>query len=107
LNNCDIDITLVSEKTADNQLAIHLHSTLPLQGAKIAFTDNEGQPFPENMTAMNNEQTEWQVSISNPINDDTRLHIALAVDDTIYYGESGTVFTNYATGFSRENISER
>ncbi len=107
LNNGDIEITLVSNKSVDNQLAIHLHSSLPLQGAKIAFTDNNAQPFPETMISMNNEQTEWQISIADTIKDNTLLHIALAVNDTFYYGESGTVFTHYATGFSRENITQQ
>ncbi|MFT5117744.1 MAG: hypothetical protein ACI9NY_001277 [Kiritimatiellia bacterium] len=38
------------------------------------------------------------------MSDSSRLQIALAVNQSLYYGETVTTFTSYKTGFSQKNI---
>ena len=59
------------------------------------------------MTASDNSQTQWQVTLPNRLSDTSRLQLVLSVNQSLYFGETTTVFTTYKTGFSQENIQEK
>jgi hypothetical protein len=102
--NGDVDITLVAEKVGTTQLALTLTSTLPIQGAKIALANDASSPAPEAMIAIDQSQEQWTVTLPNIITETSRLHIALAVNDSIYFGETETIFTTYKTGFPQKDM---
>jgi hypothetical protein len=106
-NNGDISVTLIAEKTNANDLNIQLESDYPIQGARIALSNDTITASPEAMTASDNSQTQWQVTLPNRLSDTSRLQLVLSVNQSLYFGETTTVFTTYKTGFSQENIQEK
>ncbi|MFT5117155.1 MAG: hypothetical protein ACI9NY_000683 [Kiritimatiellia bacterium] len=102
--NGDIEINLVTEKISDNQIELQLRANRPINGAKIALVNEDNFPLPQTMTPLDNSNTHWQITLANSISDSSRLQIALAVNQSLYYGETVTTFTSYKTGFSQKNI---
>jgi hypothetical protein len=98
----EVSISLSGNKTNGNnqQWTLVLDSQLPLQGAKVALIDtSSAAASPQGMSAQNNEMTQWQTNMDHQFTEDSTLQLAIAIDDTFYYGETSTLFTHYAVGF--------
>ncbi len=102
--NGDISIDLETEVIGATAININLQSSIALQGAKMALVHSEDQSSPSNMKAINNSQTEWQLSLNTAELDNAKLQLALSINDTFYYGQTETTFMVYQTGFPRSNI---
>jgi len=99
LENGDISVTITMANTQDmvDLLVTANHS---LQNIQVALAESEQSPAPTNMQTQNDEQTQWQLRLPGNASEKSRLQIALAVDNTVYFGETGTTFSQYQTGFT-------
>lgn len=102
--NGDIEIELISDESDPSLVSFTLNSDLPLQGVKLALTENTKQASPIEMQTANYQQTEWQVSLDNNTTDTTRLLLVVALNDSLYFGETEATFIHYETSFPRDNI---
>ncbi len=106
LNNGDVDITLIAQEIDTSTLKLSLTSNHPIQGAKVALTNEDNVALPETMQAIDQSQVNWQVTLPNKLNTTSRLQIALALEDSVYFGETTTIFTSYKTIFPQDNIAK-
>ncbi len=104
LQNGDIKVSITAEIIGATAANILLESNIALQGAKIALAQEGKNSTPLNMTSQHNESTQWVVSVTPDLLDNTQLQLALSINDTVYFGEVSTVFANYKTGFSQKNF---
>jgi hypothetical protein len=102
--NGDITIDIKTKKTDDNVLSLTLTSNLAIQGAKVAIASDNTSPAPQDMRTTDRSRENWHITLANTLNDSSRLQIALMINDSLYYGETGTRFTTYKTGFSQDAI---
>ncbi len=104
LKNGDIEIELTSELGNNENINFQIHSDLPLHGAKIALTSTGSEQLPQQMQAIDTDQTQWQTTLKNRDIDNAKLLVVISVDDVLYYGETETTFTTYKTSFSQANM---
>lgn len=104
LRNGDIEVELVSDESDASKISLTLSSELPLQGVKLAITEDPKQAEPQAMQAANSQQTQWQLDLDNTNKKESRLLVVVAVNDSLYYAETETTFIHYETSFPRGNI---
>lgn len=110
--NGDIEVSVVVSSNNDNDIgvaekqvwAVTLDANVPLRGAKIAFINDTAAPegtsnTPHDMFSLNPALTQWQANISDTHIEGSQLQLAIAINNTYYYGESDTQFIHYAVGF--------
>jgi hypothetical protein len=51
------------------------------------------------MSSQNNDMTLWQTNIDYQLTENSRLQLAIDINDSYYYGETSTLFTHYEEGF--------
>jgi len=104
--NGEVSISLFSEPTGSNSINITLVSDLPLQGIKMGLsTPTEAFP-PKDMLKTKDGNKEWLTEVNLHHLENARLQLAISVNNTLYYGETETIFTTYQTGFTQDNISK-
>ena len=98
----EVSISISDAKTnsENKQWILALDSQLPLQGAKVALIKtNSTAASPQGMSSQNNDMTLWQTNIDHQLTENSRLQLAIAINDSYYYGETSTLFTHYEVGF--------
>ena len=105
LENGDISISLTPSLVGTTTIKFQLLSQQPLQGVKIGFA-GAGESSPVSMQSNNDEQTEWLIHVKQSDVSNSQLMLALSMNDTVYYGQTGTDFIRYNTGFSQNNINQ-
>jgi hypothetical protein len=102
--NGDIEITLSAKQSDNDSMIIQLSSELPLTGAKIALATNSDDLPPHNMQPSGENKSQWETTLQNRDIENARLLLVVSVNDSLYYGETETSFTDYKTGFSNANM---
>lgn len=100
LKNGDVSLTISLTEAQTEGVTLAVTSNQAIQNIHVALAGDNASPPPEPMKAINEEYTEWEVNLDESVSDTSRLHIALAVNDSIYFGETGTEFSEYKTGFT-------
>ena len=97
----------MASKIDSARFEVALTSSHPIEGAKIALANVGSPSTPETMTSVDQSQVSWQVTLPNNLNNSSSLQIVLALEGSVYFGETPTIFTRYKTGFPQDNISVR
>lgn len=100
LKNGDISITITLEPSNNNRIDFAVSANQSVQNIHIALADEAKPSSPASMRVTNAEQTEWELSLPGKLSESSRLQIALAVNETMYFGETGTDFSEYQTGYT-------
>ena len=70
----------------------------------IALANTNEQLPPKEMQATNEDQTIWTATLHSRNIENAKLLVIVLIDDTLYYGETETAFTQYKTSFSTKNM---
>ncbi|MCK6265287.1 hypothetical protein KP803_18640 [Vibrio sp. ZSDE26] len=98
MENGEFKIQFRSESVTDTQLFLSLSSKLPLQGIKLSLVDDQDAAgTPVNMQPLDDSELNWNVELPAPASDESWLRVAIQSNDTLYYGDTQTVFVNYET----------
>jgi len=100
LENGDISVTITMESNSQDMVDLAVTANHSLQNIQVALAESSQSPAPTAMQTQNDEQTQWQLRLPGNASEDSRLQIALAIDNTMYFGETGTTFSQYETGFN-------
>ncbi len=113
----EVSVTISDTKSSDKnqQWTLALDSKLPLQGSKIALANTPTNPsavspqdmLPQGMSPQSNDMTKWQTNIDHTLPKESWLQLAIAINDTYYYGETATLFTHYEVGFPQPKTNNR
>lgn len=103
--NGDISIHIETTQVDNSELSFSLESNQPIQGSRLALANDAVKTSPISMTATDDTQVNWNITLPNTLSETSRLQLALKIKGSIYFGETGTVFTTYKTSFSQENIN--
>ena len=100
LKNGDIEIKVTTDKLESNQLQFSVNSELPMSGVKLGFTQEGEVPsiMPE-MKPVDNNLMAWQALVNKQAIQDLAMQIVVKIDDTIYYGQTGTLFIQKKTAY--------
>jgi hypothetical protein len=80
-----------------------MRSKLPLQGIKLSLVDNpEDEGTPLDMQVIDSENLNWTIALPAPASDESWLRVAIQANDTLYYGDTQTVFVKYETLLNKE-----
>ena len=106
LENGDIRLHILN---IDNNI-IEVNTELPVEGIKLGVANQPSSPLnivPQDMQTVGNTSQQWQLNLPLPTNtpDNGQLYLALSVNQTVYFAEVSTIFMNYETGFSQQNIN--
>lgn len=106
LKNGDIKLTLQASKRDNGATRYVMTSTLPVQGAMITLSRAEESPHPVTMVPVDGEIPGWRADLAPVTADDAILRLAVNIDDSIYFAETGILFVDYETVFSQDNFSQ-
>lgn len=103
LKNADFEVDISAKHLDEDYLNLSLKSIFPLDGVKLALVDNpEQQLEPREMTMQNNDPKDWQITLSQPKSENSRIRLVMASKGTIYYGDVSTAFIDYQTSFEKD-----
>ncbi|MGF1698436.1 hypothetical protein L4D20_23005 [Vibrio kyushuensis] len=98
MENGEFKIQFRSESVTDEQLYLSLTSKLPLQGIKLSLVDSlEATGDPIAMQSVDETNQKWHISLPAPTSDENWLRVAAQASDTLYYGDTQTIFVTYET----------
>ncbi|PMJ90428.1 hypothetical protein [Vibrio sp. 10N.261.55.A7] len=98
MQNGEFKVQFRSESITDTQLHLSLTSKLPLQGIKLSLVDNiEETGTPVSMQPLDDSELNWSIHLPAPNSDESWLRVAIQSEDTLYYGDTQTVFVTYET----------
>ena len=100
LKNGDVSVTITLVANATDTVDLSVTANQAIQTIHIALAEESQPSSPTSMDMVNTEQTQWQLSLPGQVSENSRLQIALAVEDTMYFGETSTAFSEYQTGFT-------
>lgn len=104
MENGDFKIQFRSDALTTEQLALSLKAVIPLQGIKVSLVDHEqDQGSPIAMTATDSSAQQWQVELPAPQSQESWLRVAVQANDSVYYGDTQTVFVVYETLLDQED----
>lgn len=97
LKNGNFELSMTTRVVADNQREITLISSHPLSGIKFAIyksspeaIDRESNPV--DMQPLDTSQLKWGLTIAEPRSELTRFRLAVKANESMYFGEVGTIF---------------
>ncbi|WGW00097.1 hypothetical protein QF117_19780 [Vibrio sp. YMD68] len=98
MENGEFKIKFRSENLTDDQLFLSLSSKLPLEGIKVSLAENlEDTGTPVSMVRIDETNLNWKVTLPAPSSEENWLRVAAQVNDTLYYGDTQTIFVTYET----------
>lgn len=110
LKNGDIEVQIIAQRVAANEVVLTMSSELPIQQAIISYVDGDFTSEPVQMPSLVNgssaETSDRQMKLRLDDPEKSVLRLALSIADAMYYVETTAVFVDYKTSFSRDNFSE-
>lgn len=102
LKNGNFEVEIMASRINTNQVILELTSTHTLNKVLLAV-DQLGQNSeqPSSMQANDPERRIWTIALPQ-LSQNDRLQLAIAAQDSFYYGDSSTEFIEYHTGFSKD-----
>ena len=98
MQNGEFKIQFRSESVTDEQLYLSLTSKLPLQGIKLSLVEDlEATGTPVSMEQIDDSNLNWKINLPAPTSEDNWLRVAAQASDTLYYGDTQTIFVTYET----------
>ncbi len=102
LTNGDFEVRITLDQE-DNQLLLTLESVFPLEGGKVSLSAaDEENPLPSALYAVDEQQRRWQTTFFQPYTGVEMMHIVLAADGSLYYGETVAAFAEYETSYGED-----
>jgi hypothetical protein len=103
IKNGDVKIDLEVHAEQEGNMLLSLHSELPLDVVRVALSDSaHPEEQPTAMTETNAQRTHWQTNLPASALEDSRLRIAIAVNESFYFAEVSTRFIEYRTLFNKD-----
>ena len=73
--NGDINIHIETTQVSNSELSFSLASNQPIQGARVALASDTVKPTPISMTAADDTQVNWTITLPNTIDETSRLQL--------------------------------
>lgn len=108
LENGNFKVLLRATYLVDGGLVLSIESAFPLQGGGIALVENSdevGEPVV--LQTEDKEKLNWSVTLPKPQSKDSLIQVALAADDSLYYAQTGLLFSHYQTKFGEDFRAEQ
>lgn len=107
LKNGDFKVILRVTYLVDGGLLLSLESAFPLQGGRIALVENINEVGePAALRTKDKEKLNWSVTLPKPQSEDSLIQLAIAANDSLYYAQTGLVFSHYQTKFGEDFRAE-
>ena len=105
MKNGDIKLELVASDNGDGAMRYVLSSQMAISGAMITVSRPDEKPSPVTMVPVDASATGWRADLAVIDSADAVLRLAVNIDESIYYAETGTTFIEYQTTFPRDNFN--
>jgi hypothetical protein len=103
MENGNFKVTITGEAHADGRLLLNLKSVFPLEQANISVVNDPTDPgSPIEMTALKEDDLEWQVQLNIIESPNQQLRLVVAAEGAVYYGETIMPFLKYKTVFEKD-----
>ncbi len=102
LKNGEFKIDFTLEESSNQMALLTLKSKFSLQGARIALVESGQDSHPLSMYQQGALGQQWELEIQRPNPETDRLHVVVAANDSIYFGDIATSFSVYQTIFEKD-----
>ena len=102
LKNGNFEVEIKASAVTEHKIVLELTSNHPL--SRVLLGVGKGETVngdPAVMRPQGEGQTVWSIELPKLRSED-RLQLAIAADNTYYYGDSGVRFIDYETTFSKD-----
>lgn len=102
LKNGNFEVELKAVAINDRGMTLELKSTHELNKVLLGIGNSKGEEGqPNSMVLSDPDQNLWSIDLPLLAEDD-RLQLAIAAQDSFYYGDSSVSFIDYQTTFSKD-----
>jgi len=93
LINGSFKVGLTVKMLQGNKMLLKLDSNFALDGAKVAIAQTQNSnPIPADMQFRNNNKKNWEIEISQPSSEESRIHLVMGIGESYYFADTATKF---------------